>query len=487
MLVERALRRAFIKRARSARSTQWRFGAETSLGLTCETWPGEFLISLSPMNPPRDEYGMRRLRPIKQLRWWIGGVLFASTVINFIDRQSLNVLAPILKAEHGWTNTDFALILIAFRVAYTMMQAVGGRILDRLGTRKGLSFTVAFYSLVAALTSTAQGLRSFGIFRFLLGVGEGPNWPGATKAVSEWFPDKERGWAVALFDSGSSVGGALAPFIVLFAYRTFQSWRLVFLITGSLGFLWLLVWRSLYHSPEVHPRLSAEELAYIQQGRQRCIATSGGPASVGWGRLLRYRQTWGIVLGRFLLDPYWYLMSEWFAIYLVSRGFNLERSILGFWLPFVAADLGNFVGGALSSFWISRGWPVGRSRRSVLLIFGPSMLVLIGAAFTSNYALLVGLFGYASLAYSASSTMFLSLPADAFQTRAVASVSGLGGTGAGIGTLISTYLIGRISDRFSFQPIVIAASVIPCVATAVFVYLVRASRRPDPTGVLLDF
>ena len=440
-----------------------------------------------PMNPPRDETGKRQLRPIRRLRWWIGAVLFASTVINFIDRQSLNALAPILKVEHGWTNTDFAMILIAFRVAYTIMQAVGGRILDWLGTRKGLSLTVAFYSLVAALTSTARGLASFGVFRFLLGVGEGPNWPGATKAVSEWFPVKERGWAVALFDSGSSVGGALAPFIVLFAYRAFHSWRLVFLITGSLGFLWLLVWRSIYHTPESHPRLSAQELAYIQQGREPSITTSGAAPSVSWGRLLRYRQTWGIVLGRFLLDPYWYLMSEWFAIYLVSKGFQLEKSILGFWLPFLAADLGNFFGGALSSFWISRGWPVGRSRRRVLLIFGPSMLVLLGAAFTSSYALLVGLFAYASFAYSACSTMFLSLPADAFQTRAVASVSGLGGAGAGIGTLASTYLIGRISDRFTFQPIVIAASVIPCVATAVFVFLVRASKRPDRTGLLLDF
>ena len=439
------------------------------------------------MKPQRDETEKRRVRPIRRLRWWIGVVLFASTVINFIDRQSLNALAPILKAEHSWTNTDFALILIAFRVSYTVMQAVGGRIVDWLGTRKGLSLTVAFYSLVAALTSTARGLASFGAFRFLLGVGEGPNWPGATKAVAEWFPDKERGWAVALFDSGSAVGGAVAPFIVLVAYRTFQSWRLVFLITGSLGFLWLLVWRTIYHSPEAHPRLSSKELAFIQQGHESSIATSGEPAPVSWGRLLRYRQAWGIILGRFLLDPYWYLMSEWFAIYLVSKGFQLERSILGFWLPFLAADLGNFFGGALSSFWISRGWPVGRSRRSILLIFGPSMLVLLGAAFSSSYFLLVGLFGYASFAYSACSTMFLALPADAFNTRAVASVSGLGGTGAGIGTLLSTYLIGRISDRFTFQPIVIAASVIPCAATAVFVCLVRASKRPDPTGLLLDF
>jgi MFS transporter, ACS family, hexuronate transporter len=428
-----------------------------------------------------------RKPPIRHLRWWIGGVLFASTIVNLIDRQSLSILAPILKTEYRWTNTDLAVILISFRVAYTIMQSVGGRLLDWLGTRKGLSISVAFYSVVAGLTSLCRGLVSFSVFRFLLGAGEGPNWPGATKAVSEWFPKKERAWAVAIFDSGSSVGGAVAPFVVLWAYHTFHSWRPVFLITSSFGFIWLVLWQWLYHSPEKHPRISAEELAYIQEGRGSLQAPQGSSPSVGWLQLLGYRQTWGIVLGRFLLDPYWYLMSEWFAIFLVSKGFKLEQSILGFWIPFLASDLGNFFGGALSSFWISRGWPVGRSRRTVLLIFGPSMLILVAAAFTSKYFLLVSLFGYASFAFSACATMFLSLPADAFHTRAVASVSGLSGTGAGLGTLLSTHLIGRVTDRFSFQPVVIAASIIPCLATAVFVSLVRAPKWPDPQGLLVDF
>ena len=434
-----------------------------------------------------DETSKPRKPPIRHLRWWIGGVLFASTIVNFIDRQSLNALAPILKVEYRWANTDLAFILIAFRIAYTIMQSAGGRLLDWLGTRKGLSLTVTFYSVVAALTCICQGVASFSVFRFLLGAGEGPNWPGATKAVSEWFPGKERGWAVALFDSGASVGGAVAPFIVLWAYHNFHSWRPVFLVTGSLGLIWVVLWRAIYYPPDKHPRISPEELAYIRKGRGSAEPLQGSTTSIKWLRLLRYRQTWGIVLGRFLLDPYWYLMTEWFAVFLVSKGFKLERSILGFWIPFLAADLGNFFGGALSSFWISRGWPVGRSRRAVLLIFGPSMLVLLAAGFTSRYFLLVSLFGYASFAYCACSTMFLALPADAFHTRAVASVSGLGGTGAGIGTLLSTYLIGRISDRFSFQPIVIAASIIPCIATAVLVFLVRSPKRPDPAGILLEF
>jgi ACS family hexuronate transporter-like MFS transporter len=425
--------------------------------------------------------------PIRNLRWWIGGLLFASTVINYIDRQTLSVLAPYLKKEYGWSNSNYASILNAFRVAYTIMQGVSGRLLDWLGTRRGLSLSVAFYSSVAALTATARGLAGFRTFRFLLGAGEAANWPGATKAVSEWFPVKERAWAVALFDSGSSIGGAIAPFLVLFLYRVFGSWRPAFLITGTLGFFWLIAWQLLYRPPEQHPRVAPEELEHIRRGRTAPPATTAQLPPAGWRKLLGYRQTWGIILGRFLLDPYWFLMAEWFPLYLRSKGFEMEQSILGFWAPFLASDVGNFFGGGLSSYWIARGWPVGKARRTVLLIFGPSMLLLIPAAFASKYVLLILLFSYATFAYSACSTMFLSLPADVFHTRAVASASGLGGTAAGVGTLISTHLIGVITDRISFQPVIITASVVPCVATMVFVSLVRASEKPDPNRVLLQF
>jgi ACS family hexuronate transporter-like MFS transporter len=438
-------------------------------------------------------------RPIRRLRWWIGGLLFAMTVINYIDRQTINVLAPILKKEHQWTNSDFAWLLISFRVAYTIMQSVNGRLLDRFGTRLGLTVSVAFYSAVQMLTTTVKGLGSFCGFRFLLACGEAANNPGSTKAVSEWFPPKERAWAVALFDSGSSIGAAVAPFLVLYVYRKFGDWRPVFLVTGSLGILWLLAWRMFYHKPEDHPRISPAELAHIQRGvisAEDEASSSHSPTHsqtlsplppVKWPSLLKFRQTWGIILGRFLIDPYWFFVGDWFAVYLASKGFDLEHSLLGFWAPFLAADIGNFFGGGLSSYFIKRGWPVGRARRTVLLIFGPSMLILIGAAFTSNYALLLALFAYATFAYAACSTMFLSLPADVFHTRVVGSVSGLGGTAAGMGTLITTFLIGKITDRFSFEPIVIGASIIPCIATILFVTLVRTGKRQDPDQVLLTF
>ncbi len=226
-------------------------------------------------------------RTLPRLRWWIGGLLFASTIINYIDRQTLSVLAPYLKRDYGWSNGDFALIVIGFRLAYAFGQTAAGRLIDRVGTRRGLTYTVIWYSVVAMLTSLASGLRSFFAFRFLLGLGESANWPGATKAVAEWFPQRERGWAVALFDSGSSIGGALAPFLVLWLYHSFGGWQPAFLITGTLGFLWLIAWRLLYHPPESHPRLRAEERRMILQDKAEQAAQQESGRVEGWRDLLR--------------------------------------------------------------------------------------------------------------------------------------------------------------------------------------------------------
>src|ERR1051325_9943541 len=202
---------------------------------------------------------VRRWRPIRGLRWWIGALLFASTVINYIDRQTLSALAPYLKQDYHWSNTDYAHIVIAFRVAYSIGLTLCGRGLDRVGTRRGLSLSVLWYSTVSVLTSLATGFASFMSFRFLLGASESANWPGATKAVSEWFPKRERALATALFDSGSSVGGAIAPFLVLAIYYRW-GWRLSFVIPGVLGFLWLILWREMYYPPQEHPRISPQEL-----------------------------------------------------------------------------------------------------------------------------------------------------------------------------------------------------------------------------------
>ncbi len=413
-------------------------------------------------------------RPIKHLRWWIGGLLFASTVINYIDRQTFSVLGPYLKIDYHWNNEQFAVIIIAFRVAYSIGQTVSGRLIDRVGTRKGLTITVIWYSIAAMLTSLAVGLRSFAVFRFLLGAGESANWPAATKAVSEWFPKRERGWAVALFDSGSSIGGAIAPLLVIGLYKYFGGWRPTFIVTGTLGFLWLVAWRWLYFPPEEHPRIGEDELRMILEDRQEQDSAEArtGPRP-GWKDLLKLPQTWGIIAARTMTDPIWFFITDWFAIYLVAKGINPEQGLLAFWIPFVAADLGNFFGGGLSSWLIRRGWPVLRARKAVVIFGGLGMTLLIPTVFTSNLFALAGLFAISTFAYASFSTMALVLPSDLYRSESVATVSGMSGTGAGLGTIISTYLIGYVSDRYSFEPILIAASLVPLVGMALVLLLIR--------------
>ncbi len=421
----------------------------------------------------------QRPKPIKHLRWYIGGLLFLSTVINYIDRQTLSVLAPTLKTQYNWTNTDYSYIVIAFRIAYAFGQTASGRLLDRIGTRQGLSIGVAFYSVAAMLTSLASGLWSFCGFRFLLGAGESANWPGATKAVSEWFPRRESGWAVALFDSGSSIGGALAPFIVLGVYKYFGSWQPVFIVTGTLGFLWLLLFRWFYHRPEDHPRLSNEERELILSGRGEANVAEDKSESLSYPTLLRLPQTWGVILSKSMTDPIWFFITEWFGIYLVTKGFDLDKSLLGWWSIFIAADIGNFFGGGLSSYLIKRGWGVGNARKVIAVIGGLGMTLLIPAVYTTSFYWIIFFFAISTLCYAAFSTVILNFPADLYRTNSVASVSGMSGTGAGICTIIAMLLVGRISDQYSFEPILIAASIIPLFATLAVLVLIRNNKATE--------
>src|SRR5579864_5632157 len=233
--------------------------------------------------------------PIPSLRWWIGCLLFASTVINYVDRQTLSLLAPYLKITYHWSNSDYANIAIAFRVAYSIGQTVFGKLMDRIGTRRGLTITVIWYSVVSMLTSLANGFTSFASFRFLLGAGESANWPAATKAVSEWFPKRERALATALFDSGSSIGGAVAPFLVLWIYFRW-GWRPAVAVPGALGFLWLIAWRLLYHPPEVHNRITQSEREMIVADKHEAETAQGAGERPRWRDLLRIPQTWGTII-----------------------------------------------------------------------------------------------------------------------------------------------------------------------------------------------
>jgi ACS family hexuronate transporter-like MFS transporter len=416
-------------------------------------------------------------RPIPHLRWWIGGLLFASTVINYIDRQTLALLAPFLKQDYHWSNTDYANIVIGFRIAYSIGQTLCGRLMDRVGTRRGLTISVAWYSLVAVATSLARGLYSFAGFRFLLGAGESANWPGATKAVSEWFPKRERGLATALFDSGSSVGGAIAPFIVLTVYFRW-GWRPAFVVPGLLGFLWLSLWRRSYFPPEQHPRIGASELQMILADRQEPDVNMKKPRP-RWGDLLKLPQTWGAIAAKTLTDPVWFFVTDWFPIYLVAKGISLKSGLIAVWVPFIAADLGNFFGGGASGYLVKRGWTLGAARKALAVFGACGVLLLMPTVFTVKLWAITLLFALATFSFAAFSTIANVLPADLFPSESVASVSGMTGTGAGIGTIIAFKLIGYLSDArqgqatHSFDPIVIAAGLIPFLGMILVLLLVR--------------
>ena len=425
---------------------------------------------------------LRSPRSIPSLRWWIGGILFASTVINYIDRQTLSILAPFLKQEYHWTNTDYAKIAIAFRVAYTIGQIACGRQLDRLGTRLGLTVSVTWYSIVSLLTSLASGISSFAGFRFLLGAGESANWPGACKAVSEWFPDRERGLAAALYDSGSSVGGVIAPFLILPLYLQW-GWRVAFVIPGLLGFLWLIAWRKMYFLPQDHPRLGETERQMILAGRPQ-IETVRKPLP-RWRDLLKLPQTWGVIVSKGFTDPVWFFIADWFPIYLVGKGIPLGSGLIAVWLPFLAADLGNFFGGGVSGYLIRRGWSLGAARKALVVFGGFGVLLLIPTIFTVKLYLITLLFALATFSYAAFSTIANVLPTDLYSSDAVATVSGMSGTGAGIGTIIAFALIGHFSDArvatatHSFDPIVIVAGLIPFLGMILVLLLVRNTSATE--------
>jgi ACS family hexuronate transporter-like MFS transporter len=363
-------------------------------------------------------------------------------------------------------------ILGAFQVSYAVTWLLGGIFLDTVGTRLGLAIAVIFWSLVNILTGFATSAFGFASFRFLLGIGEGLNWPGASKAVADWFPREERGLAVAIFDSGSSVGGAVAavgiPIIALAL-----GWRRAFLFSGGLGFIWLAMWLRVFHPLDRHPRVTAAEIALIRAG-QDAPRISTRPGTLRMLSLVRDRNVWGIVLGRALTDPIWWFYVFWLPQYLSdARGFSMQRIAMFAWLPFIAADLGNFTGGLVSGYCIRHGVTVIHARKWVCVFSCFPMLAGIPAVSSHNVYVALALICFALWGYASWSTMGLTLPSDLFPENVVATVTGFSGLAAGLAGTVFTLAVGVLVDRFSYQPAFIAAGLLPLFATASLLLLVR--------------
>jgi MFS transporter, ACS family, hexuronate transporter len=341
-----------------------------------------------------------------------------------------------------------------------------------IGTRLGLTVAMIWWSIASMLPSLARSVFQFSLFRFLLGMGEGCNWPGASKTVAEWFPARERGLAVAIFDSGSSVGAVLAPPFVAFVTYHF-GWRFSFLAAGSLGFFWLILWLSVYRPLRSHPRLSDEERRLIEAGRD--IAPRSRESGVGrWLVLLRQPNVWGIVLGRALTDPIWWFYVFWLPQYLSdARGFSLKQIGAFAWIPFLASDIGNFTGGFASGLLIKRGVPVIRARKWVCVLSSVPILAGVPAALTHSTSWALALISLATWGYASWSTMGLTFPSDLFPQDVVASVTGLSGLAAGLVSTAFTLAVGVLVDKFSYLPAFVAAGTIPLLATACVLILIH--------------
>jgi ACS family hexuronate transporter-like MFS transporter len=424
------------------------------------------MLDAQPIEATTSEAGFK----VPGLRWWIVGLIFLATLINYIDRLTISVLAPVITRDLGLTNTEFGGIITWFLLAYTISQSLSGKLYDRVGTKRGFVCSIVLWSCAAMAHAFARGLSSLSALRFILGLGEAGNWPGAAKTVAEWFPIRERAFGMAIFNSGAAIGSVAAPPLIVWLSITY-GWQATFLVTGALGFGWLVLWLLFYETPDRHKWLRQEERQLIRDG-QRVDGAAGAleteSASLGWLELLRYRQVWAIVLARFLTDPVWWLYISWLPKYLAdARGFSLVKIGLFAWVPYVAADAGSLSGGWLSGYLIARGWSVDRARKVVILIAALLMPAGIFAAFANDAMVALALIGIVLFGFQVWINNVQTLPSDFFSDKAVASVAGLGGTGAGIGSMIFIFGTGWVVDHFGYRPVLVAAGLLPVFGTLV--------------------
>jgi ACS family hexuronate transporter-like MFS transporter len=373
-------------------------------------------------------------------RWVIVALVFFATTINYIDRQVLGILAPSLQKEIGWSESQYGYIVTSFQAAYAASLVLAGWIVDRIGTRIAYALSLTIWSIAAMGHALAHSAFTFGIWRAMLGLGEGGNFPIAIKTVTEWFPKKERAFATGLFNAGTNIGAIVAPLVVPWIAVNY-GWRMAFIITGAVGLVWLFFWIPMYRRPDEHPRVSKAELAYIQSD------PPDSTAKIPWSELLRHRQTWVFSLGKFMTDPIWWFYLFWLPKFLnTNYGLTLDK----FGPPLVAvyliSDVGSIAGGWLSSTLIKRGWSISTARKSTMLICALCVVPIMFAWKATNMWVAVGFVGLATAAHQGWSANIFTLASDMFPRRAVGSVVGIGGMAGAVGGMILSFNAGRILD-----------------------------------------
>lgn len=416
------------------------------------------------------------VKRVGRYRWVICSLLFFATTINYIDRQVLGILKGTLQQEFGWTEIDYGWIVFAFQTAYAIGMLGVGRMMDKLGTKLGFSISISLWSLAAIFhawalpvgiagaavlgwfgyiseTTAFASVVGFIIMRFFLGLGEAGNFPASIKTVAEWFPKKERALATGIFNSGSNVGALATPLLVPLIV-IYWGWWEAFIITGALGFLWLIFWQLFYQKPEKHPKLSPEELAYIQSDPPE--TTQGIP----WKRMFPHRQTWAFAIGKFMTDPIWWVYLFWLPSFLEkNHGLNITSFGIPIAIIYIVADIGSIGGGWISSSLIKRGWSVNAGRKLAMLVCALAVVPIVIASTTSNLWVAVALISIAAAAHQGWSANLFTISSDMFPKQAVGSVVGIGGMFGAIGGMVISPLVGYILQTTgSYVPIFIIAA-----------------------------
>jgi len=376
------------------------------------------------------------------------GLVFWATVINYLDRQTLSVVAPVLREEFGMTNVTYSRVVFGFLFAYTIMNGVSGPLIDRLGTRLGYALCMIWWSGSAIVHAFATGPWSLGAARFALGMGEAGNWPAGVKVVAEWFPPKERALASGLFNSGSAIGAILAPPLVTWILLTF-GWPAAFVAVGITGFIWLAVWWPTYSTPP----------PAVEAVREEPVSTS---------RLLRTKFVWVFTLSKVFMDPVWYFYIFWFPEYLKSaRHFDMASIGKYAWIPFLVAGFGNILGGLMSSRLLAAGWSLTRARKVSVSFFALLMTSAIPAVLVADVRLAIAFVSLAMIGYTGSTANMLSFPADCFPKGVVGSVYGIASMGSGFGGMLFTLLTGWMVDTWSYRPVFIMFGIVPLVCASI--------------------
>ena len=377
-------------------------------------------------------------------RWGIVVLLFTATTINYLDRQIIGLLKPLLEIEFSWTESDFARIVIAFTAAYAVGLLVMGWFVDKVGTKIGYAVTIVWWSVAGMLHALARSAFGFGVARIGLGLGEAGNYPAAVKTVAEWFPQKERALATGLFNAGTSVGVVAALLIVPWILAHY-GWQEVFWITGSLGFVWLIFWLIFYDVPARQKRLGAAELAHITTDRD----PDESAPTVRWTHLFRYPQTWALIVGKGLIDPIYWFFLFWLPSYFSSTfNLDLKKPSLELMLIYLATTVGSIGGGYLSSQLIRRGWRVLRARKTVLLGIALLEISVISLQFVTDVWVAVGLISLAVALHQAWATNIFTLASDLFPRQTVSSVVGIAGMAGSVGGIFFPLLVGTLLDNY---------------------------------------